>query len=143
MTRFAAIIFDLDGVIVDSEDLHVQAWRALFQEIGLTDRLQLRIEDYYGKSDRMFLRDLLAHHQLDQTADELSSRKVDHLIRLLETDCPIFHGLHDLLPVLSQPSSRPPVDVVAVEDFFQLAVATQGVHGGLQRLGEVGRIGFD
>ena len=53
-------------------------------------------------ADKIFLRDLLAKHQLPQTAAELNSRKLDHLIRLLEAECPIFHGLGnfvtDLLP---------------------------------------------
>ena len=31
-----AVIFDLDGVLVDSEPLHVQAWRVLFEREGIS-----------------------------------------------------------------------------------------------------------
>ena len=30
----AGIIFDFDGVIVDSHAVHIQAWRALFKSMG-------------------------------------------------------------------------------------------------------------
>ena len=30
-----AVIFDLDGVLVDSESLHVDAWRVLFRRHGI------------------------------------------------------------------------------------------------------------
>ena len=34
MKRFNAIIFDMDGVIVDSEPRHERAFREVFQEMG-------------------------------------------------------------------------------------------------------------
>ena len=34
MRPYAAVIFDMDGVIVDSEPLHEKAFQAVFEEMG-------------------------------------------------------------------------------------------------------------
>jgi beta-phosphoglucomutase len=101
MKQFRAIIFDLDGVIVDSEPYHNKAWEDLFDEIGLKQNLKLAITDYYGKSDRVFLRDLLDTHDLPHELEELNERKLQHLLRYLRQHRPIFSELHHLVPELA------------------------------------------
>lgn len=101
MKQFAAVIFDMDGVIVDSEDLHIRAWETLFEEIGLKHRLKLRLADYYGVSDKVFLRDLIQHHNLPYELEELNGRKLAFLLRYLRETRPIFRELHHLVPDLA------------------------------------------
>ena len=36
MSRIAGVIFDMDGVLVDSHPIHALAWRGLFQQLGRT-----------------------------------------------------------------------------------------------------------
>ncbi|TKL29807.1 beta-phosphoglucomutase, partial [Enterococcus faecium] len=33
---FKGVLFDLDGVITDTDEFHYRAWRALGQELGIT-----------------------------------------------------------------------------------------------------------
>ena len=47
-----AIIFDMDGVIVDSEEHHERAFLEVVREIGFGDKLQLRFADFIGQSDQ-------------------------------------------------------------------------------------------
>ena len=52
MNRFDAIIFDMDGVIVDSEPRHERAFHEIFEELGYADRHGMDFAAYYGRSDR-------------------------------------------------------------------------------------------
>jgi len=45
MRPLQAVIFDMDGVIVDSEPLHERAFFDVVREIGYGDNLDLRFAD--------------------------------------------------------------------------------------------------
>ena len=36
LTKYDAVIFDLDGVLVTTDELHYLAWKALAEELGIT-----------------------------------------------------------------------------------------------------------
>ena len=114
MNRFAAIIFDMDGVLVDSEPLHDQAWQTLFAELNLANNHGIVFTDYVGRSDRVLLRDLIARHQLTHTIDGLIQRKLHHLLQLLRQHQIEFRDLRDLLPTLAR--------------HYRLGIATSAPH---------------
>ena len=123
MKTFSAIIFDMDGVLVDTEPLHDQAWQALFAELGHAYDHGIVFNDYIGRSDRILLRDLIARHQLPHTADELIQRKLRHLLKLLRLHRIEFRGLNDLLPPLA---AR-----------YKLGIATSAMHVAIDVVMEV------
>ena len=47
-----AVIFDMDGVIVDSEPWHERAFREIFHELGYGESHGIDFEAYIGRSDR-------------------------------------------------------------------------------------------
>ncbi len=102
MKHFSAIIFDMDGVLVDSEPVHDCAWQALFAELNLAHNHGIVFADYIGRSDRVLLRDLIARHQLTHSIDDLIQRKLHHLLKLLRAHRIEFRELHDLLPALAK-----------------------------------------
>lgn len=53
-----AILFDIDGTLIDSNDLHVLAWEEAFREIGVTLERQT-IHDQIGKGTDMLVPSLL------------------------------------------------------------------------------------
>jgi HAD superfamily hydrolase (TIGR01509 family) len=55
---FAAIFFDIDGTLVDSNDLHVLAWEAAFADAGVSFSRQ-KIHDQIGKGTDMLVPTLL------------------------------------------------------------------------------------
>ena len=101
MNRFDAIIFDMDGVIVDSEPRHERAFREIFEELGYGDRHGMDFAAYYGRSDRAFWSDFITKHQPPQSLDELLSLKQNRLIDILRREQPLFEGLPDLLEKLA------------------------------------------
>lgn len=48
MTRITALLFDIDGTLVDSNDFHARAWREVFSEAGHDFPLDI-IHDQIGK----------------------------------------------------------------------------------------------
>ena len=96
-SRLEALIFDMDGVIVDSEPLHERAFRAVFAEIGHANTHGVNFPSYYGQSDVLLWRDFIARHRPPHTLEELLARKERRFDALLRAEEPIFSGLEELL----------------------------------------------
>lgn len=96
-----AVIFDMDGVIVNSEPLHEQAFHDVFAKLGYSDNHGMVFADYYGRTDRAFWLDFIARHHPSQTIEELTRLKQDRLLELLWQNKPIFPEIPLLLRRLS------------------------------------------
>ena len=83
MTEFELIIFDCDGVLIDSEALSEQAWRALFAELQLADKTTGLYQKYFGNSagEQQMLIDL--EHNLSIRLPEDLMRRKDQRMRAL------------------------------------------------------------
>ncbi len=82
--KIEALIFDMDGVLTDTVDLHYEAWLRLAQEKGIpatqVDRDQLR-----GLSRRDSLQTILGEELLSpEDAAALMLRKNEHFLELLD-----------------------------------------------------------
>ncbi|MEW6304240.1 MAG: HAD family phosphatase [Verrucomicrobiota bacterium] len=95
--KLTAIIFDMDGVIVDSEPLHERAFREVFEELGYAHNHGVEFSAYYGKSDLVLWKDFVARHRPAQTLEELLALKEGRFSALLDAEEPIFAGLPELL----------------------------------------------
>lgn len=139
MKQFAAIIFDMDGVIVDSEPWHERAFLDVFDELGYGDRHGIDFPSYIGRSDRVLWQDFVARHRPPQPMEQLLATKQNRLIEILRREQPIFEGLPDLLARLApryalavaSGSNHPVIDeVLAMKQlrrFFPVVVSTQDV----------------
>lgn len=94
---FTAVIFDMDGVIVDSEPLHERAFLEVWDALGYRDRHGIHFPDYYGRSDRALWLDFIDRHQPPQTLEVLTAWKQDRLIEILRREQPIFDGLPEVV----------------------------------------------
>jgi beta-phosphoglucomutase-like phosphatase (HAD superfamily) len=134
-----AVVFDMDGVIVDSEPLHEQAFLDVFDELGYANRHGIHFPSYYGRSDEALWRDFIAAHQPPHSFAELMDRKRTRLINLLRRDQPIFEGLPDLVEklaarfplALASGSPHPVIDEVlamrGMHRFFKTVVSVTDV----------------
>ncbi len=82
------IIFDLDGVLVSTDELHYQAWKRLAQELGIKDFTKEDNEKQRGVS-RMESLDVVLNkgdkvYSLEEK-EELAERKNAYYVDLLET----------------------------------------------------------
>ena len=140
--RFQAIIFDMDGVIVDSEPLHERAFREVFEEMGYGQTHGMDFPQYYGRSDRALWVDFITKHQPRWSLEELTEWKQRRFLEIIRLEQPIFVGLPELLEKLSvryrlavaSGSFHPVIDeVLAMRDlrrFFPVVVSVQDVPRG-------------
>ena len=140
--RFSAVIFDMDGVIVDSEPRHQQAFREVFDEMGYGETHGMVFDDYLGKSDQLLWEDFITAHQPKQTLEELLDWRQNRFIEIINRDRPLFDGvpemvqeLHQRLPLAVASGSLPPViDAVLnlqnIRRFFTAVVSSSDVPRG-------------
>lgn len=114
MKQSSAVIFDMDGVIVDSEPRHEKAFLEVFADLGYGDNHGIHFPNYIGRSDRAVWVDFVARHKPSQSIEELTTLKQDRFLEILHAEQPIFHGLPDL------------VDKLAAK--YRLAVASGSLH---------------
>jgi HAD superfamily hydrolase (TIGR01509 family) len=142
MQQVRAIIFDMDGVIVDSEERHERAFLEVVREIGYGDRLDFRFADYIGRSDQVMWVDFVARHKPPQSLAELLARKRQRMVDIIRREQPVFDGLPELLEKLAvrytlglaSGSERPVVEEVLgikrLGRFFSAVVADSDVARG-------------
>jgi len=71
MSSVRAILFDLDGVLIDSMPIHEQSWRQVLNEIGIQlDPLYLRLHE--GEKAEATIRELLGEHGREMSDSEVS-----------------------------------------------------------------------
>ena len=65
-----AAIFDLDGTLVDSNDLHVQAWQETFQHFG-KEFPEEKLREQIGKGDDQYLPVFLSEKEMREIGKQM------------------------------------------------------------------------
>jgi beta-phosphoglucomutase len=124
-----AVIFDVDGVLVDSYRAHFQSWRLMFGEIGGDYCEELFAADF-GRTSRDILRRNFGADMTDERIRELDKRKEAIYRDLIRHDFPAMDGAVELIDAL-------------VAERFLLAVGSSGpienVTLSLEKLGRANR----
>lgn len=114
MKTIQAVVFDMDGVIVDSEPHHERAFLQVFDELGYGANHGIRFADFIGRSDLAVWHDFVARHQPPHALEHLVALKQERVLGFMRATEPIFEGLPDLVRFLAPR--------------FRLAVASGSVH---------------
>jgi beta-phosphoglucomutase len=107
------IIFDMDGVLVDSSQAHFDSWQALGRETGIA----LTHEQFvatFGRTSREIIREFWPELAMSDAAiGELDARKEAIFREMLARDVPAMDGAVEL------------IDALAI-DGFALAIGSSG-----------------
>jgi beta-phosphoglucomutase len=107
-----AVIFDMDGVLVDSYHAHHESWVQLYGELGFTYSEQQFAADF-GRTSRDILRRTLQEDLSDERVHELDDRKEALYRDIVRQNFPTMDGADELLDAL-------------VAAGFQLAIGSSG-----------------
>jgi beta-phosphoglucomutase len=98
MKDITCVIFDMDGVIIDSELLHKKAYYETFISLGLEVSEEL-YNTLTGSSTINAFQRLIAHFNLDEDPNELVLQKRKRYVNFFEND-PALHlvkGVEDII----------------------------------------------
>ncbi len=142
MKRVAAVIFDMDGVLVDSEPFHLRSTRAALGTRGAsyTERDN---QAFFGATDAEMLRVLRILFDLPEPTAALVEAKTTHLVALIRTEARPLRGVPEVplwlrargLPLGLATASRRPVihavlDAVGLHGAFAAVVSGDEVARG-------------
>jgi len=96
-----AVIFDLDGVIVESEDAHIESERQTFQKHNVKISAE-ELHTYTGTTAKAMFTDLIAKYKLNTTFQEINSQKEEILLKLLDQDANPTKGVLRLIQELKR-----------------------------------------
>ncbi len=82
---FKAALFDMDGVIVDTEPLHHKAYYQMFDEVNIKVSNAL-YASFTGQSTMEISKQLITHFNLELSAQTLTNIKRKHFKNLFEND---------------------------------------------------------
>ncbi len=93
-----AVLFDMDGVIVDTEPLHRKSYFRMFEDVGI-DVSESLYNSFTGQATLPICRTLCEHFHLAHKAEELVAAKRKHFKYLFENDndLALLDGVHDLI----------------------------------------------
>ncbi len=86
--QIEAVIFDFDGVIVDTEPLHYAAFERVLEPLGLHFTWEEYVETYIGFDDRDAFR-----HAFSSKGEILSQETLHSLIETKSSDFPGGHSV--------------------------------------------------
>jgi len=144
MTRLRAVIFDMDGVLADTEPIYMEINRDLLSELGIALPFE-HLLPYVGIPAKRMWSELRSRFEIQQPLSELIRLEKDRQVQQLKAmeQIPEIPGVRPLLEELSQmgipmavasSSSREIVELilskVAVSHFFLVTVSGQDVSRG-------------
>jgi beta-phosphoglucomutase len=99
-----AVVFDFDGVIVDTEPLHYKAFQEILVPLGLGYTWQEYVDHYMGFDDRDAFREAfdVAKRPLDeQELKKLIQAKADAFVAIVSAGVPPYAGVVELIKSIS------------------------------------------
>jgi len=95
-----AIIFDMDGLMIDSEPFHYEAYKRVFDSFGKEFTQEENNKRYVGISDLDIAKDMMARFYLPISPEELVRRKQAQYQTILQNQITPQPGLRELLEKL-------------------------------------------
>lgn len=138
-TMIEAFIFDMDGVIIDSEPMHFDVDIRVMEYYG-HPITQEKLEDYVGMTNPELWKSIREEFGMSQTVEEIIEYQLGHKIGVLRAaEMEPIEGIRELLAELKKgdipraiASSSPPVFIEAVLEKFGLRDEFQVVVSGEQ-----------
>ncbi|MGM0436861.1 MAG: HAD family hydrolase [Bacillota bacterium] len=138
-----AVIFDMDGVIIDSEPLHYEVNKEIFSELNIVVS-EKEYNSYIGTSNHEMWEEIVKKHNLDKKASDLASlqqqKNLEHVINgeleLMDNVKELLDDLKNSNINLALGSSSPKklinkvINNFNIKDYFKIIRSGENVDDG-------------
>lgn len=138
-----AVIFDMDGLMIDSEPLHCEAYDRVLKKFGYDLTKDENSQRYVGIGDVACCDDLISRHHLPITTKELMKQKQGEYLKLLDSNIKAQPGLLKLLDQLQKNNYKKAIasgsllyeiktiiNSLKIEKFFDAVCSVEEVQNG-------------
>jgi HAD superfamily hydrolase (TIGR01509 family) len=139
-----AIIFDMDGVIIDSEPIHFEVDMKTIRKLGCDNITTEELDKYVGSTNEFMYSDIKRKYNISKSLHEIISYKVELTKKkIIESDLEPINGIRELLTTLrnkniptaiASSSPREFIEVVVskfkLEEYFKYIVSGEEVVNG-------------
>jgi HAD superfamily hydrolase (TIGR01509 family) len=122
-----AILFDLDGLMFDSEPHSLASWEAVLKERGV-QLDQLTIESILGLRIDATARTLIDKYQLPETVQGLADAKTDYQIAQLAGNVPPLPGLFELLDEIDRRGLKKAIASSGIRAYVEAVLRVNGLR---------------
>lgn len=138
-----AVIFDMDGVIIDSEPIHLEVDIQTFKDLGC-DISSEELEKYVGATNEYMFADIKKKYNINKSIEEIINNKVEMTKnKVIQMDLNPIDGIRELLndlknenipTAIASSSPRDFIDVVIskfkLRDYFTYIISGEEVENG-------------
>lgn len=103
MNKYDAVLFDMDGTLIDSEGFYYKAWEAVLEDYGLEVDMDFWMASLVGKTDEQAFAVLREKQGFDMNEQEFHANKDKRMAALAKTErVPLMPGSTQLLDFLRE-----------------------------------------
>lgn len=133
-----AVLWDMDGVLVDSAELHYQTWKQILADYDIPFSRRL-FNEFFGMNNEQTLTRVLGHPPEPSILQEVSFSKEDIFRKSIHGHVELYPGVRKLLQELQRAgvrqalaSSAPQENIDALVDEFDMASFFQAIVSGCE-----------
>ena len=101
VSMIKAVLFDMDGVIAETEHVHVEAEKQTLLKYGV-QITEDELHRYTGTTAKQMFMELIAKYKLDTTFEKIFNEKEEIMFKLLEMDTQPVKGVIELICKLKE-----------------------------------------
>jgi HAD superfamily hydrolase (TIGR01509 family) len=101
MNKIKAVIFDLDGTLIDSEPNYFAADRKIFADYGFMDYTMEIHSKYIGFGSKEMMEDMKEKHHINESIDKLLAGKNRYYIEIARKHTTVFPEMVKFLELLT------------------------------------------
>lgn len=132
-SKSTAIIWDMDGVIVDTAPYHFKSWRYVFRKRGI-DFTEADFKRKFGQRNDAIIRSTIGSNIADNEMEAIAREKEEYFRRIVWDNVKPLPGATELIKTLAEQGFKMAVASSAPPENIQLLLGSLGITGYFQQV---------